>query len=160
MDAGGWSIVISAIASGAVTVLGAVLTIVFKARQDRQRDILQALNEHIARLEKTNEHKDTVLDEMSWLQHKCEVRETQNRAWMERANDIMNEMIEELSSKSGKKFPRLELPPKEQNTDADRAAYVATRARYNTALAEGVKKQLSSNFTDQKASNNVQSPGS
>lgn len=149
-----------AVASSWVVIIGAIFTGVnaglaawLKYRQDKARETVKILTDHIDRIEKQNRHKDDIIEEMSYLQHRCEVREQASRGWMERASDWMERAageiarLSELAGMQPTLLPKLDLPPKEYNTDADKALYNATRAKYNTAVnnitSESIKAKLS-----------------
>ncbi len=145
MSAEGWVLVIGAVFAG---VTGA-MTLYFKYRQDRQREALEILTAHIGRLEAEIEsgqkqlmQKQEAIDELAYLQTRCELREEASYGWMVRAKEHIDRLDAELVSMGRRVESSLELPVRTAGSDADRAAYLQRRSQYNTTLSAAVSNHI------------------
>ena len=141
MSAEGWTLIIGAIFAGLTGVTGLYV----KWAQQKAKDTVDLFNGHIDRLQREIEsnqrqvaQKQEAIDELAYLQTRCEIREEASYGWMLRAKEHMDRFGEELQALGRPPMPSLELPPKALGSDADRAAYLQRRSAFNTALSAAV----------------------
>lgn len=133
--------VVPAMSAGAILLaaVSAFYNIIQKWSADRQKNVALILQDHITRQDKSIDlmqvqlaEKDGYIDELYDLHSECEIRETEQYGWMERATDLINRMARDNEKPGSAHEVLLTIPAKRDR--AKRARYIREKSKFDSQM--------------------------